>query len=78
MQECDDTSSQIEISNTSNQSNITEQIDSKVIQELIEDVSELKEILLQEVIEMRRIEGRFYSGLIPSPEIIKGYEEVIQ
>jgi uncharacterized membrane protein len=78
MPESDDIFSQIEVSNAPNESNITEQIDSKVIQELIEDVSELKEILRQEVIEIKSIERRFYSGPIPSPEIIRGYEEVVQ
>lgn len=35
MPESNDMSSQIEVSNVPNESNITEQIDSKVIQELI-------------------------------------------
>ncbi|MCT0254521.1 MULTISPECIES: DUF2335 domain-containing protein [unclassified Synechocystis] len=78
MPDDNDMPSQIEVSNASNKSNITEQIDSKIIQELIEDVSELKEILRQEVVEIKSIERRFYSGPIPPPEIIRGYEEVVQ
>ena len=79
MQENDDMSSQIEVSDTSKKSDIVEQIDSKVIQDLIKDVSELKALTYRESASIERIEKRYtqYSGPIPPPEIFRGYEEVL-
>jgi uncharacterized membrane protein len=77
MQDSDDILSQIE---PSEEPNIIEQIDSRVIKELIKDVSELKALTYQESASIERIEKKYtqYSGPIPHPEIIRGYEEVIQ
>lgn len=55
-----------------------EKVEPQVIESLVKDVSELKEIVSQEFVSIKSIERRQeYSGPIPPPEVFRGYEEVL-
>lgn len=79
MQDPDGMSSQISVPDTAKESHLTEKVDSKVIQDLIKDVIELKALTYRESATIERIEKRYtqYSGPIPPPDILRGHEAVL-